>query len=122
VASSNDTNSVVSRVEELDAARLQERFAGLGLTSIADVAERQPVRIAGEIRGLARSGYDDSPWMSITINDGTGKAVAVFNGRRRIWGLDSGRTVIIEGVGGRDRGELVIHNPAYTIVGRHSAH
>ncbi len=107
---------VRSSIEELDAARLQERFAGLGLTCIVDAAERQPIRVAGEIRGTRNSGYDDAPLHAVTIDDGTGTALAVFSGRRRIRGLDSGRTVIIEGVGRRERDHLVIHNPAYTLL------
>lgn len=109
--------SVRSRIEEIDAARLQERFAGLGLTAIADVQERRPIRLAGEIRGHQRSAYGEPPRLAVTINDGSGTAVAVFHGRTRIRGLDSGRTVIIEGVGRREHGDLVVHNPAYTIVG-----
>lgn len=115
--SNGNQASVRSRIEEIDAARLQERFAGLGLTSIADAAERRPVRVAGEIRSLQRSAYGDAPRLAITINDGSGTAVAVFDGRTRIRGLDSGRTIIIEGVGRREHGEFVVRNPAYTIVG-----
>lgn len=105
-----------SSIEELDAARLQVRFAGLGLTPIADAPEREPVRVVGEIRGTRHSGYDDAPLLAVTIDDGTGTALIVFSGRRRIRGLDSGRTVIIEGVGRRERGQLLIHNPAYTLL------
>lgn len=107
---------VRSSIEQLDAARLQERFAGLGLTSIVEAAERQPIRVAGEIRGTRHSGYEDPPLIAVTVDDGTGTVLAVFNGRRRIRGLDAGRTVIIEGVGRRERDHLVICNPAYTLL------
>lgn len=106
-----------SSLAELDAARLQERFAGLGLTRISAAPERQPVRLVGEIRGHRCSGYDDPPSLSLVIDDGTGTALAVFTGRRRIRGLDAGRTVVVEGVGRRDQRQLVIHNPAYTLLG-----
>lgn len=105
-----------SSVEQLDSARLQERFAGLGLTHIVEAPERQPIRVAGEIRGTRHSGYDDAPLLTVTVDDGTGSALVVFSGRRRIRGLDAGRTVIIEGVGRRERGQLVVHNPAYTLL------
>ena len=116
-ANAKDTSARArSSIEELDAARLQERFAGLGLTRIVDVGERAPVRVVGEIRGIRHSGYDDAPLLAVTIDDGTGTACLVFSGRRRIRGLDSGRRVIIEGVGRRERGQLVIHNPSYTLL------
>ncbi len=116
-ANAKDTSTRArSSIEELDAARLQERFAGLGLTRIVDVGEREPVRVVGEIRGIRQSGYDDAPLLVVTIDDGTGTACLVFSGRRRIGGLDSGRTVIIEGVGRRERDQLLIHNPSYTLL------
>ncbi len=105
-----------SSIAELDAARLQERFAGLGLTHIVEAAERRPVRLAGEIRGTLQSGYEDAPRLAVTIDDGTGTALVVFSGRRRIRGFDAGRTVIVEGVGRREHGRLVIHNAAYTLL------
>lgn len=113
-----DVNSarVRSSIEQLDAARLQVRFAGLGLTRIVEATERQPIRVAGEVRGTRSSGYEDPPLVAVTIDDGTGTALAVFNGRRRIHGLDAGRTVILEGVGRREHDHLVICNPAYTLL------
>ncbi len=50
------------------------------------------------------------------MDDGTGRAVAVFTGRKRIGGLDGGRRVVLEGVGRHERRRLVLLNPAYTIV------
>jgi hypothetical protein len=103
-------------LELLDAARLQERFAGLGLTHIADAPDRRPVRLVGEIRSHRSSSYEDAPSLAVVIDDGTGTAMAVFSGRRRIRGLDSGRTVVVEGVGRREPQHFVIHNPAYTLL------
>ncbi len=42
--------------------------------------------------------------------------MAVFTGRSRISGLDAGRAVLFEGVGRRDHGQLVVVNPAYTLL------
>jgi RecG-like helicase len=124
----SDTLQVVSRAEsglqerlagsvaELDSLRLQRRFHGVEMSSISEVAERCPVRFGGEVRSQHRSSPGSQPMLRVTVNDGTGSAVAVFTGRSRILGLDAGRAVVFEGVAHRERGQLVVVNPAYTVL------
>jgi hypothetical protein len=50
------------------------------------------------------------------VDDGTGSAVAVFTGRSRIFGIEAGRAILFEGVARRDGGQLVVYNPAYTLL------
>jgi hypothetical protein len=100
----------------LDEERLQERFAGVGLTTVADAPERRPVRVGGEVRMNTTSATSDQPWLVVQIADGTGKAVARFTGRRRLRGLEVGRAVLLEGVGRREHGQLILLNPAYTLL------
>ncbi|MBK9180697.1 MAG: OB-fold nucleic acid binding domain-containing protein [Acidimicrobiales bacterium] len=109
---------LTASVQELDAARLSDRYCGLGLTPIAEVPLRRPVRVAGELqrsRVVPRAG---SPSLQILIKDGTGEIYAVFTGRRRIGGLDAGRGVVLEGVAREEGSRRVILNPAYTLLGR----
>jgi hypothetical protein len=103
-------------VAELDSQRLQRRFHGVALSAIGDLAERQPVRFGGEVRSQHRSAPGSPPNLRVTISDGTGSAEAVFTGRSRILGLDAGRAVVFEGVAHRERGHLVVVNPAYTLL------
>lgn len=103
-------------VDEIDEERLQDRFSGLGLTSIGELRPRVAARVGGEItrtRITPRSGIQA---YEITISDGTGQAVAVFTGRRYVAGLEHHRAVVIEGVARSERGRLVMLNPAYTIL------
>jgi len=102
--------------DERDEARLQSRYAGLGVTPIGQAPPRTPIRVGGEVQGLQVVPRAGSPSLEVTIADGTGRAVAVFTGRKRLGGLDPGRTVLIEGVGRVDRGRLLVVNPAYTLV------
>ncbi len=101
---------------ELDQRRLQARFVGVEVDTIADAAERVPVRIGGEVRSKHRSSPEGRAYLRVEITDGTGTAVAVFTGRNRIRGFDLGRTVVLEGVGRRERGRFVVMNPAYTLL------
>lgn len=110
--------------EELHARDLRARFArpgeddgdGVTTTAVADAPERGPVRLRGEVSALQVVPRAGAPSLEVTLDDGTGRVVAVFSGRRRIGGLDPGRAVEVEGVARRERGRLVLSNPAYTLL------
>ncbi|CAN5717783.1 hypothetical protein BH20ACT2_BH20ACT2_04580 [soil metagenome] len=107
---------LTTSVEELDQARLQERYQGLGLTSIAEAPLRRPVRVGGEVQGIQVVPRAGAPSMEVTVDDGTGRAVAVFTGRRHIGGLGPGSGLLLEGVAGPDHRRIVLMNPAYTLL------
>lgn len=107
---------LVGSIAELDTQRLQRRFEGVAMSPISNIVERRPVRFGGEVRSQHRSSPGSPPMLRVTVSDGTGSAVAVFTGRSRIHGLEAGRAVVFEGVAHRERGRLVVVNPAYTLL------
>ncbi|MGH9136074.1 MAG: hypothetical protein ACRD0G_03385 [Acidimicrobiales bacterium] len=102
--------------DELDQSRLQDRFCNLGITPIADAEARRPTRLCGEVLALQVVPRAGSPWLEVTVGDGSSRAVAVFTGRTRIPGLDPGRGVVLEGVAGVEDGQLQLLNPSYTLL------
>jgi hypothetical protein len=116
----HETSSLRERlavpVAELDARRLQRRFQGVRVCPIGEVVERRPARFGGEVRSQQRSSPLGRPMLRVTVSDGTGTAVAVFTGRRRIRGLEAGSAVLFEGVARRDGARIVVMNPAYTLL------
>jgi hypothetical protein len=107
-----------SSVVELDNARLQDRYAGLDLTPIDEVVDRGPARLGGEVRGIRVVPRAGSPWLEVTVSDGTGEAIAMFCGRRAIAGVGPGRGLLLEGVPRRERRRLILLNPSYTLLPR----
>lgn len=103
-------------VEELDEDRIRDRCGALDVTPIGEVPLRQRIRLGGEVQGLQVVPRAGSPSLEVTVADGTGRAVAVFTGRRRLGGLDPGRTILVEGVARRERGRVLLLNPAYTLL------
>ncbi|MFN8018757.1 MAG: hypothetical protein U0P45_11615 [Acidimicrobiales bacterium] len=103
-------------LKAMEGERLQTRLADLGVQPIADAPTRVPVLLAGEVQGLQVVPRLGSPSLEVTLSDGSGRAVAVFTGRRKLGGVDPGRRILIEGVGRTERGRMVVLNPAYTIV------
>jgi hypothetical protein len=103
-------------LDEVNQVRLQERFCDVGVSKIGETAPRTPARICGEITSLQVVPRAGSPWLEVTVEDGSGRAVAVFSGRKRIAGVEPGRGIVLEGVCGRDGKRLQLLNPAYTLL------
>lgn len=103
--------------EELHAEELRSRFVpDEGRTSIGSVPARGAIRVRGEVAGLQVVPRAGAPSLEVTVEDGTGRLVLVFTGRRRVGGMDPGRALEVEGTAGRERGRLVVMNPAYTLL------
>jgi len=103
-------------VAELDKVRLTDRYRGLDITSISDVALRKPARLGGEVQGLRVVPRSGSSSLEVTVTDGSGRAVAVFLGRRSLPGVAPGVGVVLEGVPRKEHGRCVLINPAYTLL------
>ena len=101
---------------ELEHDRLHDKFCDLGIQPIAECEGRVPTRICGEVLAIQVVPRAGSPWLEITVGDGSAKAVAIFTGRTRIAGLEVGRGVVLEGVPGTEDGRRQILNPAYTLL------
>lgn len=103
--------------EEIHAATLQARFGDETCVAIGEAGDRGSVRIQGEVAAIQVVPRAGAPSLEVTIDDGTGRAVAVFTGRRRLGGLDPGRSLLVEGMARRDRSRLLLMNPRYTLRG-----
>ena len=112
----NFRRKLTQTIDDIDEERLAHRSSDLGVTRISDAPTRTPIVIGGEIQGLQVVPRAGSPSLEVTIGDGSGRAVAVFTGRRRLAGVDCGRRILIEGVGRSERGRILVVNPSYTIV------
>ncbi len=85
--------------------------------SIASAPLRTRIRIAGEVARLRVVPRAGSPSLEVTVDDGTGRALVVFTGRRSIAGIDPGRGLLLEGTARSERNRLVLMNPGYTLLG-----
>jgi len=103
-------------IEDIEDERIAGRMSDLGVVRIADAPRRTNVLMAGEVQGLQVVPHSGSPWLEVTISDGSARAVAVFTGRKRLGGVDCGRRILLEGVTREERGRVLVVNPAYTII------
>jgi hypothetical protein len=103
-------------VEELDRERRRARCEELGTTPITDVATRVRSRVGGEVTSVRIVPRAGAPSLEVVVDDGYGRAVGVFFGRRALAGLHPGRQLVMEGVAQRDHGRTVFYNPLYTLL------
>ena len=110
--------SLAAPLHELDRARRAHRVAGAAPTDdrIAALPTRRAIRVVGEVTAARVVPRASSPWLELTIDDGTGSFVAVYTGRRSIPGVAPGRLVEFEGVLSEEHARKVMRNPVYTLL------
>ncbi len=102
-------------VEEQDAADLRDTSAMLGVTPAAEASDRQRVTVHGSIRSVRMLPRAGTPALEAELYDGSGTVTLVWLGRRRISGVECGRTLTASGIVGTDDDRHVIYNPRYEL-------
>ena len=102
--------------DELDRTKLAELPAALGCTPISEIADRQLVEVVGRIGSIRIVPRAGAPVLEVNVEDGHGRAVAVFYGRRQIAGLHTGRTIRLAGRVRSHRGRTTLINPGYELL------
>ena len=83
--------------------------------SIADAPERQQVVVSGVFRTVTLRPRGGVPALEAELDDGSGTITVVWLGRRRIAGVDPGRSVTVSGCIGRQAGVPIMFNPRYEL-------
>ncbi len=116
-----DGTGIASHATERDATRLVfDRAAfgdGMEGTTPIDQAEwRQRVRVAGRIKSVRVQPRAGSANLECVLADDTGRVLLVFQGRRRIPGIQPGARLIAEGMVGDWAHRQAMLNPDYELV------
>ena len=90
-------------------------MADADVVEIARAPLRRRCRVAGRIRATRIRPSVQTPVFEIVVDDGSGRMVGAFWGRRSIPGIEPGRSIEIEGTPRVHDGELVMANPLYTL-------
>ena len=108
-------HKITKSTEEVDREKLEAFCESCGTAPIAELAPRRVGRVAGEIRSVRIVPRAGAAAVEATISDGGGSVVAVFLGRRRVGGINTGRRIVIEGMVARDGARCLIVNPLYEL-------
>ncbi|BBG01660.1 MULTISPECIES: OB-fold nucleic acid binding domain-containing protein [Pseudonocardia] len=106
---------LTSDVDELDARDLAEDAEESGASPARDCACGEEVTMLGRIRSVELCPQSADATLRAELFDGTDGVTLVWMGRRRIPGIEAGRTIRARGrISVRD-GQKVLYNPYYEI-------
>jgi hypothetical protein len=106
---------LTSDVAELDADDLSERSQAGGAQRACDCQCGQEAVVLGRLRSVGLSPKASAPTLEAELFDGTEGITLVWLGRRRITGIEPGRTIKARGrIAVRD-GHKVLYNPYYEL-------
>jgi amino acid transporter len=87
-----------------------------GTTPIAAVTWRGRVKVAGRVKSIRVPTRTPTPNLECTLVDGTGALLLIFQGRRKIPGIQQGARLVAQGTVGAWEGRLAILNPEYELI------
>ncbi len=103
---------------EHEAAELQEQLrvdADPRVRPINACTPGDPVVIRGIVRSVTLRPRNTAPAVEVELDDGTGSVAVVWLGRRRIPGVDAGRSMVVSGRMTCNTEHPTIYNPRYEL-------
>jgi hypothetical protein len=102
--------------DELEAAELQEEAVEAGGTPIMRCTVGQQVCVSGTLRAVTLRPQGGVPSLEADLYDGSAKLKLVWLGRRKVGGIEPGRTIVAHGRLTDQRGVLTLYNPSYELL------
>lgn len=86
------------------------------LDRIGDAPDRERVTLQGTLRTVTLRPRGGVPALEAELYDGTGTLTVIWLGRRRISGIQPGRSLKVRGRIGRHDGHRILYNPRYELM------
>ncbi|RFU19019.1 OB-fold nucleic acid binding domain-containing protein [Geodermatophilus marinus] len=99
----------------IDAERLREESATAGCEAVSACRKGAVVTVTGRLKSVVYTPRETVPTLEAELFDGSGSVTLVWLGRRRIPGIEPGRTLTACGRFGSFDGRQVIYNPRYEL-------
>jgi amino acid transporter len=87
-----------------------------GATPIGELQSRQRGRVTGRVRSVRVQAGAGVPSVECALADSTGQLLLVFQGRRRVPGIEPGARLMVEGMVGERGRHIAMINPLFTIL------
>jgi RecJ-like exonuclease len=101
--------------QAIDAQELRADSASAGCEPLSGCRKGAVVTVTGRIRSVVYTPRETVPTLEAELFDGSGSVTLVWLGRRRIPGIEPGRTVTARGRFAAFDGRRVIYNPRYEL-------
>ena len=106
---------LTSDVTELDADDLSREVDAVGARRACDCQSGEEVTVLGRLRSVELCPRDAAATLEAELYDGTEGVTLVWLGRRRIAGIEPGRTLKARGRLAVRDGRKVLYNPYYEL-------
>ena len=99
----------------IDAEQLRAWSASAGCEALSACRKGKVVTVSGRLKSVVYTPRETVPTLEAELFDGSGSVTLVWLGRRRILGIEPGRTVTARGRFASVDGKRVIYNPWYEL-------
>jgi hypothetical protein len=106
---------LTSDVNELDADDLSAKAEAVGAQRASDCQCGEEVTVLGRVRSVELCPRNAAATLEAELYDGTEGVVLVWLGRRKIAGIEPGRTIKAKGRIAVREGRKVLYNPYYEL-------
>jgi hypothetical protein len=106
---------LTAAASDLDAAELQSDVARCAAAPLSSLRRGQVATVIGRLRAVVYTPRENAPTLQAELFDGSAAIDLVWLGRRRVAGIEPGRTIMARGRVGIHDGRLAIYNPWYEL-------
>jgi hypothetical protein len=106
---------LTSDVDELDADEMSMRSGAEGAQRACDCRSGEEVTVMGRLRSVELCPTNEAATLEAELFDGTQGVTLIWLGRRRIPGIEPGRTIKVRGRMAERAGQKVLYNPYYEL-------
>jgi RecG-like helicase len=106
---------LTSDVEDLDADELSKKSEASGARRACDCRSGEEVTVLGRLRSVELCPTNEAATLQAELFDGTQGVTLIWLGRRRIPGIEPGRTIKAHGRMAERDGQKVLYNPYYEL-------
>lgn len=100
---------------DIDAEELRAESANAGCEPVSACRKGKVVTVTGRLKSVVYTPRETVPTLEAELFDGSGSVTLVWLGRRRIPGIEPGRTVTARGRVAVFDGKRVLYNPWYEL-------
>lgn len=101
--------------QTIDAQELQHGASTAGCELVSTCQKGEVRAVTGRLKSVVYTPRETVPTLEAELFDGSGSVTLVWLGRRRIPGIEPGRTLTARGRFGSFDGRKVIYNPWYEL-------
>ena len=103
--------------QTIDAQELRAEAENAGCEPVAACRKGELVTVTGRLKSVVYTPRETVPTLEAELFDGSGSVTLVWLGRRRIPGIEPGRSLTARGRFAAFDGRQVIYNPWYQLAG-----